>query len=205
MDSKKVVETSKKRQAIMDGAIKAFVVEGYEKASMDRISNHAGVSKRTVYNHFSNKDDLFQAVFKRFLSEQELLKNISYSPDKTIEEQLELFADAELFLVNDPNRLALCKVLTTVFMQDYQLLKETKSKYGPPHDNLVAWLTSADADGRMKVPDPYMAAQIFHAMVEGALTWPALFQPCQSNEQFKPLKDEIIKTFLSRFGSKASC
>ncbi|MFS1511558.1 TetR/AcrR family transcriptional regulator [Chengkuizengella sp. SCS-71B] len=197
---KKAANISKKRETIMDGAIKAFVIEGYEKASMDRIAYHAEVSKRTVYNHFANKDDLFQAVFKRLLSEQELLKNITYDPDKTLEEQLALFADAEIFLINDPSRLALCKVLTTVFIQDSQLAMETKSKYGPPHTNLVNWLKSADEDGRMEIPDPRVAAQIFHSMIEGALTWPALFQSCQTEKQLKPLKEEMIKTYLCRFG-----
>ncbi|MDP5274952.1 TetR/AcrR family transcriptional regulator [Chengkuizengella axinellae] len=197
---KKTANTTKKRESIMDGAIKAFVIEGYEKASMDRIAHHAGASKRTVYNHFANKDDLFQAVFKRLLSEQERLKNISYDPNKTLEEQLALFADAEIFLVNDPNRLALCKVLTTVFIQDSELARETKSKYGPPHANLVSWLKSAHEDGRMETPNPRLAAQIFHAMIEGALTWPALFQPCQTDEQLKPLKEDMIKTYLCRFG-----
>ncbi|MEI5909712.1 TetR/AcrR family transcriptional regulator [Bacillus spongiae] len=190
---------SKKREAIMDGAIKAFVIEGYEKASMDRIAQHAGVSKRTVYNHFSNKDDLFQAIFQRFLSEQELLKDIHYDPTKTLEEQLTLFADAELFLINDPSRLALSKVLTTVFLQDLELVTETKAKYGPPHANLVAWLKAADEDGRMEIPDANLAAQIYHAMIEGALTWPSLFQQPQTKEQFIPLKEEMIKTYLYRF------
>jgi AcrR family transcriptional regulator len=51
-----------KRQVIVDGALEVFARDGYTRASMDGIAAHAGVSVRTIYNHFPDKAALFHAV-----------------------------------------------------------------------------------------------------------------------------------------------
>ncbi|GAA1958324.1 TetR/AcrR family transcriptional regulator [Catenulispora subtropica] len=51
-----------KRQAIVRAATTVFGREGYARASMDAIAAEAGVSKRTIYNHFADKESLFLAV-----------------------------------------------------------------------------------------------------------------------------------------------
>ena len=51
-----------KRQVIVDGALEVFARDGFSRASMDGIAAHAGVSVRTIYNHFPDKATLFHAV-----------------------------------------------------------------------------------------------------------------------------------------------
>ncbi|QNP70433.1 TetR/AcrR family transcriptional regulator [Streptomyces roseirectus] len=51
-----------KRRAIMGAARKLFGRDGYTRTSVDGIAGEAGVSKRTIYNHFANKEELFQSV-----------------------------------------------------------------------------------------------------------------------------------------------
>ncbi len=53
-----------KRRAILTGALTVFARDGYTRASMDAISAQAQVSTRTVYNHFADKAQLFQAVIQ---------------------------------------------------------------------------------------------------------------------------------------------
>ncbi|GAA1626389.1 hypothetical protein GCM10009733_023910 [Nonomuraea maheshkhaliensis] len=53
-----------KRQAILDGALAVFARDGYTRASIDAISDEAGVSTRTIYNHFTDKAGLFLAVIQ---------------------------------------------------------------------------------------------------------------------------------------------
>jgi AcrR family transcriptional regulator len=52
----------RKRSLIIDAARQAFLSGGYAETSMDSIAGAAGVSIKTVYRHFDNKDDLFSAV-----------------------------------------------------------------------------------------------------------------------------------------------
>lgn len=53
-----------KRQAILAGALTVFARDGYTRASVDAISAEAGVSTRTVYNHFKDKAHLFREVIQ---------------------------------------------------------------------------------------------------------------------------------------------
>ncbi|TQS45909.1 TetR/AcrR family transcriptional regulator [Cryptosporangium phraense] len=51
-----------KRDAIGRGARVVFARDGYARASIDAIAQEAGVSTRTVYNHFGDKETLFTSV-----------------------------------------------------------------------------------------------------------------------------------------------
>jgi AcrR family transcriptional regulator len=54
--------TTGKQRDILDGARTVFARDGYSRASLDTIAATAGVSTRTIYNHFTDKARLFQAV-----------------------------------------------------------------------------------------------------------------------------------------------
>jgi AcrR family transcriptional regulator len=68
-DNPKASLMEKKRAAIVDAARRAFLESGYASTSMDRIAEAAGVSIKTVYRHFDNKDDLFSAVMQAACSQ----------------------------------------------------------------------------------------------------------------------------------------
>jgi len=51
-----------KQTAIVEAARKMFLARGFDAASMDAIALEAAVSKRTVYNRFRSKEELFAAA-----------------------------------------------------------------------------------------------------------------------------------------------
>ncbi|WP_328611282.1 TetR/AcrR family transcriptional regulator [Amycolatopsis sp. NBC_00345] len=61
-DNPKAQLMQRKRTAIVDAARTAFLDTGYAETSVHRIAAAAGVSIKTVYRHFEDKDDLFSAV-----------------------------------------------------------------------------------------------------------------------------------------------
>ena len=54
--------SARKRQAIMDAATSLFLRQGYLGTSMDQVAALASVSKQTVYKHFADKYQLFNAI-----------------------------------------------------------------------------------------------------------------------------------------------
>ena len=65
--AKKIIEEVEaavptKKELIVAAARKLFASEGFGAISMDAIAAEAGVSKRTVYNHFDNKETLFGEI-----------------------------------------------------------------------------------------------------------------------------------------------
>ncbi|MCU0535045.1 MAG: TetR/AcrR family transcriptional regulator [Hydrococcus sp. Prado102] len=59
-----------KKEAILEGAMKEFLAQGYAAASMDRIATAAGVSKATVYSHFRDKENLFSALVEQLVQKK---------------------------------------------------------------------------------------------------------------------------------------
>lgn len=195
-------DKSKKRATILDGAIDVFISMGYELASMDKIAETAGVSKRTIYNHFGSKEKLLLAIVADFLAQRQSLKTITYNPEKPLEEQLLAFANAEIFLIDTPKRSGISRFLTMVFLKDINYARDTVAKYQPTYEMLLDWLKEAEKDGKIKTDSLLLAARVFYAMVEGAITYPALFTNGINKSVVKPILDEIIATFLARYGNE---
>jgi len=191
-------DTSRKRQVILEGAIKVFTENGFDTSSMDKIAEVAGVSKRTIYNHFTSKESLFQAIVADFLKQRDEIKPIMYSKKISLGEQLKKFAEAELYLINDPVRRGLSKLFTSVFLMDIEFGKNTRSQF-EPHKAFILWLNSAKEDKKLSFQSPELAARIFYGMVEGCLTYSALFTDGESLKYADSLLNEIISTFLSRY------
>ena len=51
-----------KQRALLDGALRIFARDGYSRASIGALAAEGGVSTRTIYNQYGNKDALFRAV-----------------------------------------------------------------------------------------------------------------------------------------------
>jgi len=192
-------DTSKKREAILDGAVKAFCEEGYEASSMDRIAEFAVASKRTVYNHFPSKESLFQAVVDRFMEQASAIKNIPYDPSQSLEDQLGLFADAKMSMTKDVAMFGLMKATLGAFIHDPELGKITMERAQMGEDYLVKWLLAAKDDQKLQFNDAKLTAELFWSMISGAFIWPQLMQGAMSGDKIEKMKQELIQMFLSYY------
>jgi TetR/AcrR family transcriptional repressor of mexJK operon len=52
----------RRHREIREAAIDAFLASGYDGATMEEIAVRAGVSKQTVYKHFTDKEHLFADI-----------------------------------------------------------------------------------------------------------------------------------------------
>lgn len=66
--------------------------------------------------------------------------------------------------------------------------------------NLRETSSTAKKDKRLKMKGPEQAAQVFHGLLEGTINFPALYSPLKTAKELKPIKDEVIAAFLSRYG-----
>jgi AcrR family transcriptional regulator len=63
-DNPKAALMEQKRTAIVAAARESFLESGFSQASMDGIARLAEVSVKTIYGHFENKRELFNAVMR---------------------------------------------------------------------------------------------------------------------------------------------
>jgi TetR/AcrR family transcriptional regulator, cholesterol catabolism regulator len=58
------------KDRIIEGASKMFMTYGIKSVTMDSLANQFGISKRTIYEVFSDKDELLIAVLTRIAQKQ---------------------------------------------------------------------------------------------------------------------------------------
>jgi len=115
-----------KRRAILNGALTLFARDGYTRASLDAIAAEAGVSNRTIYNHFNDKADLFQAVI------QESTQRVADTMVDLIDRHLGKVADLESDLAD--LGLAFLSLLTSDLAPHFALVRQinAETEYIPP-------------------------------------------------------------------------
>jgi AcrR family transcriptional regulator len=74
------------RQRIVEEAAVMFRTYGIRAVTMDMLANQMGISKRTIYEVFSDKDELLQGVLKWMTHKQsEVMKKIFSESENVIE------------------------------------------------------------------------------------------------------------------------
>lgn len=77
-----------KNVAILEAAVTLFLEKGYDSTSMDEIARHAGVSKQTVYSHFSGKQELFATAIRTTIEHYSVRQALSDVDQHTLEDDL---------------------------------------------------------------------------------------------------------------------
>ena len=113
---------------IVTAARRVFLQSGFEGASMDEVALEAGVSKRTVYNRYISKEDLFDDVV---LEASEHLFGFSFDKplDTPIQDYLTELGDLILSMRFAPDALSL---LRNVYFRAYRMesLSQGYEKFG---------------------------------------------------------------------------
>lgn len=88
---------SSKREKLIETAAELFAKNGYHATGIDTILAHAGVAKKTLYNHFRTKEELILAVLRQHDGEfrNYFMKNVEAIADKPKDRLLAIFDVAE--------------------------------------------------------------------------------------------------------------
>ena len=63
-----VVKHEKRRQAILEKVIDVFIEEGFENTTFQKIADHCGITRTTLYIYFKNKKEIFNYSIKLLLT-----------------------------------------------------------------------------------------------------------------------------------------
>lgn len=74
------------RTTILQAAHDLFIEQGYHGTSMRQIAQHARLALGGLYNHFSSKEQVFEAVFLTFHPYHEVLPLIAAAQGSNLEE-----------------------------------------------------------------------------------------------------------------------
>ncbi len=192
------------RQFILDRAVLEFAKNGFEATTMDRIAEAVEVSKGTLYNYFSSKEELITSLvedrFKQlFEAVEEVLDGDEPIEVKTrilIEHFLELQHSGRdihklLFAEWERGALGLQPVLASLHRTHLQRMIK----------RVAAMIEGGQQAGDVRAGDPVLAALVVLGIVGAQLKYATLFEEDKSLDQ---AADEIAAYVLGALGVKNS-
>jgi TetR/AcrR family transcriptional repressor of mexJK operon len=163
-----------KRQAILDAAFTVFARRGYAGACVREIAEEAGVAKPTVYNHLSDKENLFRhameaaadTVMAENLAVVERMRDLGDDLPTALED-----VAYRLLRVCRGERSRALRWLTYAQVADFPDLIEavqgrTSDRVGEALGDRLARLSLS---GRLRPCDPGQAAEHFLALLTGPM------------------------------------
>jgi len=158
-----------KRQAILDAAKNLFIRKGYAATSMDAVAAEAGVSKLTVYSHFTDKETLFSSAVVARCEEQLPELFFDVSSDLSVEAVLLKIGRGFQTLINSPESLELHRLMVALGTQDPKL-SQIFFEAGPQRvmQEMERFLTQIHNAGKLHFDSPGTAAEHFLCLIKGA-------------------------------------
>ena len=161
-----VTVTERKHDAIGRAAFTLFASDGYERTSVDAIAAEAGVSKRTVYTHYGDKESLFLSVVTD--TYDRMLARISEIVDRTVWEPdvasalNDCVAEINRSIVRAPERATLIRLLITEAPHFPALIDLLHTRSVAPV--IAVPLARLGHQGYLSIPDPLQAAEHLSAL-----------------------------------------
>ena len=152
-----------KTAAILDGATRIFLEEGYAGTTMDRVAAAAGVSKPTVYSHFHDKEGLFNALMEQMVRKMQWAKcaqDLRQSPLESPETVLRRLANDILdSCIGNPERITFIRLVMGESGRFPELGRAFVQHADKPALEALRHYLSACPD--LNLPDPAAAAHTF--------------------------------------------
>jgi TetR/AcrR family transcriptional regulator, mexJK operon transcriptional repressor len=177
----RLLDEAARRQRLIVAAEHVFVELGYGAAHMDGIAQRAGMSKKTIYQVFKTKQDLFAAVIEsRKAALAAMIEAEGRDDECKPEDVLRGFLGRIAHFVLAPRQAALYRLAVAESQRAPELAnafhREGSTK---ACSALTEWLTLQHTRGVLDVPDSEAAAKMLFYMAIAELQMQLLIGDCQ--------------------------
>ena len=190
----------------MQAAIAEFRENGFAGTSMDRVAAAADVSKRTVYNHFPSKDELFEAILAQMWERSHAQAEIRYDPAGPLRAQLLAVLEQKMQMLDDASFIDLSRVAMAELMHTPERARALVDRLSEKEEGLPQWLRAAQQDGRLRAGvDAQYAAHQLHGLVKSFAFWPqlAMGQPPLAPALRQQVLEDAVDMFLGFYAVAA--
>ena len=189
----------RKHDAIAAAALVLFVRDGYERTSVDAIAAEAGVSKRTVYSHYGDKENLFLLVLRD--TYDTMRKRIGDIADRNLRDVSEVrpalagcMREIVRTITRAPGRATLARLLISE-APHFPVILDLWHRQGIVP--LIAGpLAKMAAAGLIDTDDPGQAAEHLHALTIGQVNHKSMMGTIQLTDSET---DRIITSGVAAF------
>ncbi len=188
--------SERKRSLIAQAALRLFLRDGFARTSVDAIAEEAGVSKRTIYSHYGDKENLFVSVVRETYSSMIAVivglmdQYLTDVPDGAVEASITAFAcEAALLAARSSERSAIIRLMMTEAAH-FPELRQIQIRPQGITTAIAQRLARMGARGLLDVPEPEEAANHLFSLTMGQMNNRTLFGAV-------PLSDDEIRRMAS--------
>jgi len=190
------------RAAILEAATDLFLELGYDRTSLARVSDHAGVSKATLFKQFPTKAELFEAIVLAAGDTPDF--EPSEPPAGDFHTGLVSLGMAYAELLTRPRMAELIRAVIGESAR-FPELRQRTFDFGTLSvlRALRRYFQVADAEGIANVNDLDVAAAQFLGMIATVVFWPRLVHGNWSLTEAETLHtvEEAARTIAARYAT----
>lgn len=196
------------RTLLLEAGRLLFLQQGYAGTTMEEIAAAAGLTKRTIYNIFPDKEALFRQIVAGVTGfADEFVRNLREEfpesiPPRQLRPTLRRVAERLALAIVRPQVIELRRLLIGEAHRFPALAAEYLDRAPGQVLELLASRFGVLSKARLlRVPDPRMAAGQFAYLIVGeALDRAVLLGTTPSEAQLITASREAVTTFLARYG-----
>ncbi len=157
---------AQRAEELLDRALDLFLEHGFEATTIEAISSALGMSRRTIYSRYGDKDTLFRAALQRAISEWIVpVEQLRAAESDDLEETLLGVARLWLANIRRPSGWRLVRIANTEAFTRPEVAQYLRAQMGAATIGYVTDLLNRRLRGGAAVPDAEDAAAAFMILV----------------------------------------
>jgi len=187
------------REAIVEAASRLFLERGFGSVSMDDLAEAAGLARRTLYNQFTSKEEVFREMLLRVSRHLENAFPPGIETQGDVEEVLRLVARMILELHRRPEYLGFLRMVVADSRQFPWIAEEFAAVMDPQTERLARYLAHLTAIGILNCRNPMLAAHQFMGVLNEFSLWPLMIGRKNVAVSTEEIVEETIEMFLQHY------
>lgn len=195
---------SASRDAIVSAAERLFLEQGFDSVSMDQLAEGAGVARRTLYNQFVGKEEIFREVLRRLSDQIGSVLPPGIETQGEVETVLPLVAKAVLEFQASPQFIGLVRMAVADARQFPWIANAFASVLDPHLERFARYLSYLTSLGILDCPHPLLAAHQFLGLLNEPILWQQVLGRDVAPVPSGTVAEEAVQMFLLRYGTSAA-
>ena len=187
------------REVIVAAATRLFLERGFGAVSMDELAAAAGVARRTLYNQFDSKEEIFREMLQRVSGQLEHTFPPGIETQGDVEAVLRLVGRMILKLHKNRDYLGFLRMVVADSRQFPWIAEEFAAIMDPQTERLVRLLAHLTSMGVLNCRNPMLAAHQFMGALNDLSLWPWMLGRERIPVPDEELVEETIRMFLEYY------
>jgi AcrR family transcriptional regulator len=166
---------------------------------MDELAKAASVARRTLYNQFTSKEEIFREMLKRVSGQLEDAFPPGIETQGDVEEVLRIIAHTILDLHKNPEYLGFLRMVVADSRQFPWVAREFAAVMDPQTERLARYLAHLNSMGVLECLNPLLAAHQFMGMLNEFSLWPWMMGREPLRLPAEEVVEELIRMFLQYY------